>query len=224
MLQWRILVVAAIATMLGFAILQHRAIGAARIEHIVLLKDVALRERLTRENAELPALRLAGEEVKHLRQSELELAHLRAEVERLRVEGLNAAKLRAENQRLIEAENAPEAKTNAIPINYVTRAEMADAGLTSPEAAVQTYFWAMLTGNAARVQQCEAGATRNITGSEMESWSASMRRDFADFPGFFIADERNVSPDAMTVDVKAVAEGTAITMHLMRIGNEWLVE
>jgi hypothetical protein len=217
----RLLGVVALGGGVVIGVLQRGALARANGEHQTLLADGDEAERLTRENSGIAQLRATNEEVKRLRQNSRELARLRNEVSQLRAQAAEAARIRAENQRLasLQASGGP---SDARPANFISRAKMADVGLGSPEAALQTYFYAAFNGDIKRAMQCQS-IQEVLTPEQEKDQAERSRREYADFPGYFIAETHVISPDEEHIDVQATVGGVIFPVHLIRNGNEWNV-
>ncbi len=212
----------AIAGAVAGVVEQREALGKAEAEQKDLRAQAQEAERLRLENLELTGLRATNEAVKRLRQNERELARLRSEVERWRTRAAEAEKIRIDNDRLAALEKQAEAagQTNALPANFVPKSQMADMGLATPEAAVETYFYAMTRGDVARLQECRVEHW-DIPKQQQEQESHSLLQQFADFSGFFIADEKTVATNEVEMSIQAVAGGQVFPVHLERVGDEW---
>jgi hypothetical protein len=205
-------------------ILQHGAIAKANIERQALLRNSEEVDRLTRENAEIAQLRATNHELEKFRPRQRELARLRNEVGQLRAQAAEAAKLRLENQHLTSLQNgSPRHDTDAMPAGFISRAAMSDAGLNTPEAAVQTYLHAMSEGDVKRVLQCQSIEVQ-LTPEQEQDQSETLRRQFANFPGFIIGETKIISPDEEQIGVQASPGGVIFPIHLVRNGNEWNVK
>jgi hypothetical protein len=123
----------------------------------------------------------------------------------------------------LQGSGASSGQANLLPANFISRADMADVGLGSPEATVQTYFYAMFQGDVKRVLQCQANQAE-MTPEQVEDQAASLRRQFANFPGFLIAEQNVISPDEDQIGVQASVGGVIFPIHLIRNGNEWNVK
>jgi hypothetical protein len=213
-----------LASAVVMGILQHGAMAKANIERQALLRDSEKVGRLTRENAEIAQLRATNQELEELRLRQRELARLRNEVGQWRAQAAEAAKLRLENQRLTSLQNgAPRHDTDAMPAGFISRAAMSDAGLGTPEAAVQTYLYAMFQGNVKRVLQCQSNEGQ-LPPEQEEAQNESLRKQFASFPGFIIGETKIISPDEEQIGVQASPGGVIFPIHLVRNGNEWNVK
>jgi hypothetical protein len=213
-----------LASAVVMGILQHGAIAKANIERQGLLRNSEEVDRLMRENAEIAQLRATNHELEEFRPRQRELARLRNEVGQLRAQAAEAAKLRQENQRLASLQNGlPRHDTDAMPAGFISKAAMSDAGLSTPEAAVQTFLHAMAEGDGKRVFQCKFNAGQP-TPEEEEDLSESLRREFANFPGFLIGETKIISPDEEEIGVQASPGGVIFPIHLVRNGSEWNVK
>jgi len=112
--------------------------------------------RLEVENAELPKLRaMAAEQPQSVGVSP-ELLRLRNEVRQLRSQRLEWDLLKAENDRLateIRSGVASQQKLSEME-GYLAKESWSNAGFDTPEAVLQTYFWAMREGDIARFVEC----------------------------------------------------------------------
>jgi hypothetical protein len=213
-----------LASALVGGILQHGAIAKATIERQALLRDSEEVDRLMRENTGIAQLRATNHELEALRPRQRELARLRNEVAQLRAQEAEAAKLRLENVRFASLQNgAPQKETNAMPAGFISRAAMSDAGLSTPEAAVQTYLHAMSEGDVKRVLQCQS-IEAQLTPEQEADQSETLRRQFANFPGFIIGETKIISADEEQIGVQASPGGVIFPIHLVRNGNEWNVK
>lgn len=221
----RSLCILALAGLIVAAMQQHGAVAQARAAHQALLKDRDEADRLTRENSQLEQLRGMNKEVSELRQNERELLRLRNQVGQWRAQAAEAARLRAENQRLASWSSTGSAPkgADAMPADFLDRTALADAGLGSPEATVQTFFYAMTHGDVSRVYQCTA-TKFELTLEQEQNWGDGYRKDFADLPGYSIAQKNIISPDEVQISVQASPGGEIFPVHLIRHGNEWNVQ
>jgi hypothetical protein len=218
---WRGLGIVAAIAGAAVCVAQHHAIARATLEHQTLLKDSAETSRLTRENADLEKQRALYVEVKSLHDGRTELARLRGEWERLRAQTSEMEKLRSENQQL--ARVARDGETNTALTNYISRADLADLGLDSPEAAVETFFYAATQGDFTRMLQSQ-GVDAVPGPEDQRNAAASLRRDFSAFPGYAITEKKMISLDEAQIGVKAVTGGITDTLHIVHTGNQWIVK
>ena len=222
----RLLTIVALGGGLLAAVFQHHLIAQARLEHQALLKDKSETERLTRQNAQLAQLRATNAQVQQLRQHQRELLRLRDEVGRLRPQAAEAAKLQADNQRLVSLQKtaASPGQPTPMPADFIPWAAMADVGLGSPEATVQTYFYAICQGDMKRAAQCNPSlAPPQMTPQRQKELSNQLRQQQAQFPGFRIADKNVISADEVQIGVQSSPGGTLLPLHLIRTGTQWQI-
>jgi hypothetical protein len=84
----------------------------------------------------------------------LELLRLRNEVGQLRARRSEWEALKAADERLAEDIRSGNTQDFSKMEGFVAKEAWSDAGFDSPEAALQTSFWAMREGNIARLAQC----------------------------------------------------------------------
>jgi hypothetical protein len=112
--------------------------------------------RLELENAELPKLRAMVAEQPQSVGVSPELLRLRNEVRQLRLQRSESDRLKMENERIateIRSGIASQQKLSEME-GYLAKESWSNAGFDTPEAALQTYFWAMREGNIARFVEC----------------------------------------------------------------------
>lgn len=216
------LVVALVAVVISVA--QQKAIGRVKAERQTLLADSAEAARLEHENAAMAQLPDVDAQVKTLRPNQRELARLRNEMSNLRSQTAEAEKLRALHQQLVDAQNSLISGT--APAGFISKSQMADAGMGTPEAAVQTYFYALAQGNVKRMMQCMGRPQSEfdkLTPEAEANEGESLRRQFDKFPGYFISETNFISPDEVKFTVRATPGGLACPVHLVRNDNGWIV-
>jgi RNA polymerase sigma factor (sigma-70 family) len=148
------LLTATLAAAVGTALYQARRASIARadLRSIQQEQQAALTdaEKLRTENQQLAArLRAQTGEVDALRKGQTELLQLRGQV------GVLRQQLADTTGKLAR----PDAGANGLARSWTLGsvkwlAEWKDAGLTSPEAALETYWWAIASGNVEKLQQC----------------------------------------------------------------------
>lgn len=221
----RLLLVLLLAGAGAIAVVKQNAIAAARAEQQALRAESDEARRLADENNDLPKLRTAHEEVEKLRAANKDLPRLRNEVRQLRRETVDVAELRAVNQLLKSAlPHATSQDSDALPADFISRAAMADVGMGTPEAAIQTYLWCLCTGNFKRFQDCAIGARSLDTSSEdwILNWQKEMQNRMKNFPGFRIAGRQDISPDTVDLTLETKAGGATRTVRFKMIGNDWI--
>ena len=226
-LRWlAVLLMAGVVAVAGW---KQNAIATARAEHSALMGESEEARRLAEQNKEIERLRGESEELKKLREENKDLPKLRNEVRQLRRQAEELTKLRGENERLRSQQVvAPEYHDcpPPVPPDFIARDALVDAGLGSPEATVQTYFWAMCQGNIRRSWDClSAGDVLAPGGAE---WERGQQREMANhmknFKGFLIAGRQDISPDEVELTLQSKIGGTTIPMKFKRMDDGWKLE
>ncbi len=202
------------------------AVARLRAEQQVLLSESQEARQLAAENEGIAKLREEYAEVVKLRDENKDLPRLRNEARQLRRQAEESGKLSAENERLRDTISANQSRGKsgapALPADFVTRAAMGDVGLSTPEAAVQTAFWAMSQGNLERVAQCFVDGGPNLNNAERER--TDMMEGMKSFPGFRIAEKKMISPDEVELGMQSSMGGPAAPIKLKLVGNEWKIQ
>jgi FtsZ-interacting cell division protein ZipA len=150
--------------------LQHQQLGQLRAENVTLEQSSAEADRLKADLANSTGNEAQdAAEIERLREQNRDLLKLRNEVNQLRDARLQFEKVSAENQRLqLAAKSAPkpETKSGAMQPILVQMVNVFDRGLSTPEFALQTFYWAQRERNSDEL-------SRSVT---PESW-----RHFQDY-------------------------------------------
>jgi len=152
-----------LAVALVALVFQRNAISRVRQENESLRQQNEEGARLASENGGIPQLRVENQEVEALKAAHQDLLKLRNEVRQLRDHFPQVAKLRQENQRIeSEIKMLSEGKPLRLAqmVDYVAKETWSNAGFTTPEAALQTFFWAIREGQFNRIPECFSPQTR----------------------------------------------------------------
>jgi len=135
---------AAVAAGVGTPLLlQHSRLARLDAELAALRAQAAEAETLRAENTRLSQIAVDAGELDNLRRDKAELLRLRGEVTRLREQAATVARPPATaTQRVRRERTAPPSPLAGQP-GYVPAEQFANAGLATPEAALQTFFWAL---------------------------------------------------------------------------------
>lgn len=162
-----------------------------------------------------------------------DLHKVRSEFAQLRSRPSQLGKLRSENERLKKmAESvARTGDLNQLP-GFVAKETWADAGFTSPEATVKTYFWAMRQGNlekmvASMVPEVGArfGRTAEAERKEMAQFLGALR-------GYRVVGSAAHNADQVELEIglglgvlndSGIPEDKTFKMPLQRINGEWKI-
>ena len=220
----RVVLVLLLAAGACIVVTNQKAIAAARADQQALIAEDQEANRLAEENKGIAQLREANGEWQKLREENKELPKLRNQVRQLRRQIEEVAKLRAENQQM-QTRQKNGARPGApvqLPPGYITRGALADVGLGTPEAALQTMLWSMVHSDLKRIQEC---ATPEMAEKMLADGGEKFRKEAASmaqsFPGYRISQKTEVSPDEVIIEMEVVAGSGAHPLHLKRIGNEW---
>jgi hypothetical protein len=212
--------------------LQHDQIGRLRAENASLAQSAAEANQLKADLAKYAGAEAqdATEEIERLREENRDLLRLRNEVNQLNDARAEFSKVSAENQRLqLALKNTPKPQTKQKGIeSIVIRIDnLYDRGLSTPEAAMETFLWAERDGNTDELLRCiipeHAREIRNTYGG------AGQRQNFGNTVSVEIVARRDV--DANTVqlglefhlgDNPAHDTKTVVTLKLR--GGEWRID
>ena len=220
--------------MVAASVWEHNFIGKLRAENEALRAESLEADQLANENQELPKLRESMATVPEANvSSSTELLRLRGEVNRLRAQSQILLKLRAENER-IAAEIASgkfAPKRLADMEGFVPREQWATAGLATPEAAVQSYFAAIVAMDIDSLFRCLTPENAEPIRQQLErdperfrnEFQKSMAQLFDKATGFRISERSQISNDSITLSIQFAADGVVIPMTLRRIASEWKI-
>jgi hypothetical protein len=173
---------------------------------------------------------VADEEIEALQTANRDLPKLRNEVRKLRDDKRELEKLQSENQRLAATLMAAP-KTSAPPLSeaegFVLKQTWSKAGFATPEATVQTFFWAIANKDITALAEC-------VTGDERKSMEREMQRSIAEgksledqfeplakMQGFRIAEKKQLSENKVELSIQAATGGRAMPMRLQLVDGEW---
>jgi RNA polymerase sigma factor (sigma-70 family) len=183
-------------------------------------------EVITRDlEAALEASAAQADEIERLRRNQSELARLRAEVGRLRRE----MELRMSQANQQPAQFAPPQQRNIVahpPGAYLTLEELAFAGYATPEAALQSHYWATLEGDYDQFLQgmTPEGRVRHDAGDEalMKERLPVVRKLFK---GVQIIARKVVKEDQLVqLKFRHEFDGQPVEVRvqpMLKIGEEW---
>jgi len=217
----------AVVAMLALMATQRVAISRTRAANEVLREQSEAAAPVVA--AQLPDV--SRDEIEALQEANQELAKLRNEVRTLREERRELEKFQAENQRLAAAlKGAPKASAPP-PLSeaegFVLKQTWSKAGFATPEATVQSFFWAIANKDIAALAECVTGDARKSMEEELQRSAAGGKGfeenfgPFAQMQGFRIAEKNKLSENKVEVSVQAAAGGRAIPMRLQLENGEW---
>ncbi|MEO6183231.1 MAG: hypothetical protein ABIP71_09075, partial [Verrucomicrobiota bacterium] len=127
-----------------------------------------------------------------------------------------------ENERLLTLRKTSfeSAGSAGVRPDLLFKSGLRDMGLNTPEATVQTYFWAACEGQLKRWSECQIGGANSLQ-QDSDRQQKSLLEQMKDFVGFRIADKKIISADE--VEMKLTMTGPVFTMKLKLIGTEWKI-
>ena len=208
---------------------QRKAMWNTRAENATLRSAREEAARLTAENLQMSALQSAAAEVEALRTSNQPLPKLRNQVRQLRAEKTDLERLHAENQRLAAATPPVQPARLSEMEGYVPRETWTRAGFATPEAAVQTWFWATQQQSIQHFAECMSSKMKEEFLREFESKSPEEQErifteglgPFAKMQGYRIASRQEVSENNVVLGIQAAAGGQIMKIPVERFGSEW---
>lgn len=158
-----------------------------------------------------------------------ELARLRNEVRKLRAEKPQLDQLRMGNELLLQRiAGASQARPAPTPEQgFVMSEAWANVGFATPEAAIQTFFWALrqqdvlaLTNSLTPETNKKSGLVDEQTGILHPEVVEREIQMLGRISGYRIV-TMEVKDDRAKAEVQAAVNGTTIKLSLRRIGQEW---
>jgi hypothetical protein len=159
-----------------------------------------------------------------------ELLKLRNEVQSLRSLGREKDQLATENARLAATSADASQAQWASSSEYLPRDKWAEAGLQSPEAAVQTLFRAMRDQDVGRMLSClseQGGRALNLRtnpGGDLRPDSSENMHALGETPGFRIEQRETLAEGRIRLGLRARAGGTLLNLKLRQEGEEWKID
>jgi hypothetical protein len=177
------------------------------------------------------AVQVTAEEIETLQDANRDLPKLRNEVRKLRDDKRELEKLQAENERLAAVLNAAP-KASAQPLSeaegFVLKQTWSKAGFATPEATVQTFFWAIANKDIAAMAECVTGKARKSMEQGIQQSMADGGKSFeeefaplAKIQGFRVAEKKQVAEDKIELGIQAAAGGRVMPMRLQLENGEW---
>jgi hypothetical protein len=172
-----------------------------------------------------------------LREETRNLARLRNEVTQLRRQQAELAAARTENDELLKAKETGPAIRRKTPSGFRSREQLQNAGYATPEAALETLFWAMREGNAEVAMQSlppdhsQRLRFERLTAENKIEKRAEMEEQFRseqlntmkNFTDFAIAHREQPSPDAVVLHLRSSITTNTMKFQLQRFGDEWKI-
>ena len=209
--------------------LQHQQLRELRAENAALQQSSVEANQLKADLVKSTDAGAPGEnEMARLRDENRDLLKLRNEVKQLRDARGQFEKVSAENQRLQSlAKTAPNADAQPLMQPITTRIDnLANRGWSTPEDAVQTFFWAERERNSDMVLRSMSSKIQGMARDYIDGWH---RQELNKILAIQIVGRRDV--DATTVqlgmqyqDAANPQFGVKFAVTLVLQGAEWRVD
>ena len=199
-----------LAAAVGGVVLQGNALRRVRSENETLLSQRQEIQQLGNQNASLDLLRTENQEREALRRQVAELHKLRNQVRQLREQTKGLPKEQLENQRLraaaVSQKNAHAAASEAP--RPMTLDQVSYFGRDTPEAALQSFLWAVRQGNVEVLRKCLTPEKQHeLETQSVEQIRAKMKEMTNRFAQFRIAAKKQVSGDEVQLGLEFYIEG-----------------
>jgi len=243
----RIIALLLLASAFVAVVWQRSALASLRQQTRALQSAQEEASRLGLENKDLFQLREKTNTNSGSAGVSLELLRLRNEVGQLRAHRSEWEALKAANERLVEDIRSGNIQDFSKLEGFVAKEVWSDAGFDSPEAALQTFFWAMRDANIARIAQCfPAKEGQHLAMLDKPEHAQERERTLADFRqmtqgigyrvveksvehGYLTRDDVPVSNEAKipiraAMKVQAAAGGAVIPFSLRLYPEGWRIK
>jgi predicted RNase H-like nuclease (RuvC/YqgF family) len=180
-------------------------------------------EQLTRErDGATNKLAVMRDENERLNGNTVEVLKLRGMVSTLRRE-LESQKTAAAKDRTNLTETTLAAHK---PGGYISKAQLTDAGFKTPEAALQTYFQAMLSGDYNHIVAAMSAQSGASNSDQREAFEKGFREheEVSRFQGIQMLGKKVIAEGRVDVGFLIYEEGKAPMLHIQQLvkeGGEW---
>jgi hypothetical protein len=167
-----------------------------------------------------------------LREETKDLPRLRNEVTQLRARKVELDVARREHEQLSEAKRTGATVPREAPPGFISKESLVNAGLVTPEDAVQTFFWAMRQGDLRMILQ--ALSPTNAERKEFESLPPDKRAEFEksfgadpagnpmnNFSDFTVRGKEAISDDSVVLHIGSSLTTNTMRVEVDRFGGEW---
>jgi hypothetical protein len=213
-------------------IFQHHRAGQLRAENAALFSEAAERDQLQASFSEhsVPFAAQAGEaEIARLRDENRDLLRLRNEVRQMREHKAEFATLRAENERL--RAKAMESTAHQKPYQqiHIAKENLSNQGFLTPEATVQTYFWARRVGDMGVLSSSLVDgqwAALQRGNPDIRRLAKEITEHSAEIIAIEIVARRSLAPDMIQlgVQIRTAHRVNKTTLMLRQFGVEWKLD
>ncbi|MEO6034363.1 MAG: hypothetical protein ABIQ35_03825 [Verrucomicrobiota bacterium] len=218
----RLVLVGGIILTLGLCTWNYRATARLITTNHDLLVTQQEVTRLARENRQIAQASVAEEDLQKLRADIRDLPKLRNEIHPLRERAREFKILVSENERLrsLKKIQPGQAAPANLPMDFIPKSALRDVGSETPEAALQSAFWAMCHGDLDRLTELMVGGANDL--NQDKGWEKrNIAEEMSHFNGFRIAHKKSVSPVEMELGLQTSDGGGVFPVFVKLIGAEW---
>lgn len=170
------------------------------------------------------------------REQTKDLPRLRNEVTQLRTRKAEVDAARQEHEQLLQASRDVLRVPREAPPGFIAKEQLRNAGFATPEAAVETFFWAMRESRLDLMVQCLSPEHRDRKGFEslpeetrekqIKSFQAEGMGDRRsnNFSDFTVTDRQQLSEDTVVLSLRSSVGLRAAQYRLKRTGTEWKID
>jgi hypothetical protein len=197
-----------------------------------ILAAQAQAARLAEQVGNPDKLRAQAAEADQLKAANKDLPSLRNQVRPLREANAEVEKLRASTQRLALQLQSPILVPKRLTEmeGFVAKEDWVPGGFNTPEAAVQSFFWAMREGDLGALETClvpserESLARQAANPAGLRKVMDEMRVRAARMKGFRIEGRTEEGDAKVVLSLQVAAGGDLMKIPLERIGREWKIQ
>src|SRR5262245_60557767 len=207
---------------------ERRALDEQRRQQGALVAAKEEADRLLRENEELNAQQKAA--TNPGQETHTELLRLRNEIRQLRLLPQEAERLRAEHTRLA-AQAVSSGHKLSDSEGYLAKESWAEAGLGTPEAALQTFLRALRDQDLPRLHRCLTEQGSRVLGMRTDPATGQLRPESLEFLRFLnvisgarIEEQKVLEDGRIQVGIRTVAGGEMWSLKFRKTGEEWKID
>jgi RNA polymerase sigma factor (sigma-70 family) len=192
---------------------------------------IAQREKLTADHeTALALIRAREQELEGLRQELAEVPAIKNQLAQMRRQ--NEAEKKVGSRQTAKSAEFPKATAAVAPGKYISKEQLAFAGYATPEAALQSMTWAMISGNYESTieglsPELQAEALNDP--KDRETFETGLEKEMPLFKGMQIAARKVLGDEKVELKVKMDADPHQdrpnttefMIQTMVKIGSEW---
>lgn len=160
-------------------------------------------------------------------EEQLELLRLRGEFARLHQRQRELGPLQAENKALLARVAAAQANAKpgavALPPGYLKRQDARFAGFGTPEAALESLFWAVANRDTNTLLHLMPYLTNQVNGAEPGQFWTTFWKGAGTLPGFRILKNEPQSDSGVSLTIEMLP-GEEMKIKAQKNGEEWQLD